>query len=352
MIKIAEPNLNLDDINSIVSALGRNELSGRSPICKEFEDEYAKKFETKYAIAVNSGTSALFLTMKAMGIGKGDEVIVPAYAFMAVANAVSHTGARPIFADIDISTFNIDPFDVRERITKRTKAIIAVHTYGHPCEMDTLMSFGIPVIEDAAEAHGAKYKNKMVGSIGIAGCFSFFANKTITTGEGGMVTTNDEKLAEEIRKLKDQYNGKERYQHEKIGFGMSLGAMQCALGLSQLNRLDELVNIKRRVAKRYNDALGGFALRPLEARYAYHSYWMYSIISSKELYESFKDSDIEVRPAFYPLHWQTPYRLNKKFKNTEFVYQNSFCLPMSTLMTDEQQDKVIEKIKNYLTNNL
>lgn len=345
MIKIAEPNVNDQDIESVIKALQETQLSGRSPICKQFEDEYAKKFNVKHAIAVNSGTSALFLSMKAMGIGEGDEVIVPSYAFMAVPNAVVHTGAKPIFVDSDIASYNIDPFKVKNAITSKTKAIIAVHTYGYPCNMDTLLSYGIPVIEDAAEAHGALYKGKIVGSIGKVGCFSFFANKTITTGEGGMVTTNDDILAEEIRKLKDQYNGPVRYKHDKIGYGMSLGALQCALGLSQLKRLDELVQTKIEIANRYNAALKDLVLTPYPVGDIKHSYWMYNIKAPIELY-NYLARFIEVRPSFYPLHWQEPYKQDG-FPMTEWLYKVSFCLPMSTTMTLDEQNYVIKKIFDF-----
>ena len=347
MIKIADPEITSEDIFAVSDILRKGQLSGRSPVCKQFEDAYSEKFSVAQSIAVNSGTSALFLIMKAMGIGKGDEVIVPAYAFMAVANAVSHTGATPVFAEVDNKTFNINPEEVKRKITSTTKAIIAVHTYGLPCDMEALLALGVPVIEDAAEAHGAYYFNRPVGSIGIAGAFSFFANKTITTGEGGMVTTSDEKLANEVRKLKDQYNGEVRYKHEKIGFGMSLGAMQCALGLSQLKRLDSLVERKKKMAFYYTSKLKDLVEVPNETLGTIHSFWMYAIKAPKSLYDYLSVNDIEVRPAFYPMHLQPPYKSRERFYVTEKIYEDSFCLPMDIKMSRKDQDKVINTIVNF-----
>lgn len=348
MIKITEPQITKEDIESVTSCLQLGQISGRSPICKEFEDEYAKTFHVKHTIAVNSGTSAVFLALKALGIGEGDEVIVPAFCFMAVANAVTHTGATPVFVDVDENTFNIDPKLIR--ITEKTKAIIAVHTYGQPCDMDELLKFGVPVIEDAAEAHGAKYKGKMVGSIGDFGCFSFFANKTITTGEGGMVVTNNEVYANEVRKLKDQYNSNIKFKHDKVGYGMSLGAMQCALGLSQIKRLKEMVERKREIADRYTKGLLQLpqTILPLE-RYGYHSYWMYAIRADKGLKQYLEDHGIEIRPGFFPMSFQPPYSNGDSFPISEALYEKIVCLPCGLNLTTSSQDEVIHRIIEYYT---
>ena len=349
MIRIAEPRISSKDIDSVVQTLLNNELSGRSPICKEFEDAFANKFRVRHAIAVNSGTSALFLALKALGVGEGDEVIVPAFGFIAIPNAVKHVGATPIFVDVDLDTFNIDPNKIIPN--KNTKAIIAVHTYGQPCDMDKIMSFGVPVIEDAAEAHGAKYKDRICGSIGDIGCFSFFANKTMTTGEGGMVVTNNSVYAKEIRLMKDQYNGNIRYKHDKIGYGMSLGAMQCALGLSQLSQLEEFVTRKIKMAKRYENALRDVLTVPLDRSHGgRHSYWMYAIKSVPGLKEHLEKVGIEVRPGFFPLNFQPPYSDGTNYPVAEHLYQNILCLPMNLNMTDEEQEFVIKEIKEYLSN--
>lgn len=350
MIKIAEPCITEKDMLSVVTCLKENQLSGRSKVCTEFEDEFARQFHTKHAIAVNSGTSALFLAMKALGIGEGDEVIVPAFGFIAIPNAVKHVGATPIFVDVEEDTFNINPLRVSEAITSKTKAIIAVHTYGQPCDMDKLMHLGVPVIEDAAEAHGAKYKDRTCGSIGDISCFSFFANKTITTGEGGMVTTNNTLLAKEIRLLKDQYNGDIRYKHDKVGYGMSLGAMQCALGLSQLSQLSDFVGRKRRMAEIYTRELKDIVQVQLPYDRSHggkHSYWMYAIKATGELKEHLESVGIEVRPGFFPLNLQPVYSDGSKFPVAEELYEKIVCLPMNLRMSEQDQYFVINKIKEY-----
>lgn len=328
MIKISTPHITDEDIIAVKDALYDTQLSGRSPICGELEQAFAKYIGVKHAIAVNSGTSALFLTMKAMGIGPGDEVIVPDFAFIAVPNAVVHTGATPVLVDCEPDTYNIDPKKIV--ITPKTKAIIAVHTYGHPCDLGKLREFGVPVIEDACEAIGAEYLGKKVGSLGVAGCFSFFANKTITAGEGGMVVTNDDDLAREVRLLKDQYRTGQ-YLHEKVGYGMSLGAMQCALILSQLNRIDDILAHAKHMAQRYS-ILG---MKPTVKSYAKHSWWMYAIKGS------YRFEFLEHRGGFPPVHTQTPY----KHLPGSFPVSESLCLTLLPLTCNEQeQDMVINAI--------
>jgi perosamine synthetase len=288
----------------------------------------------------------LFLALKALGIGEGDEVIVPAYGFIAIPNAVRHVGATPVFVDAQQDTLNIDPKKIV--ITEKTRAIIAVHTYGMPCDMDEIMAFGVPVIEDAAEAHGALYKGRIVGSIGDIGCFSFFANKTITTGEGGMVVTNNPKTAKEVRLLKDQYRGETAYIHEEVGYGMSLGAMQCALGLSQLSRIDEFLEKKRALANRYNNELLPSIIKPNEGEMK-HSYWMYPIFCRPGLVERLASHGIETRSGFYPLNLQKPYLGSGTFPVTETIYPQEVCLPMNLSMTDAQQTMIIKQINEYIS---
>lgn len=327
MIKISTPQLTADDILAVKDILYDTQLSGRSPICAELERDFAKYIGSEYAIAVNSGTSALFLTMKAMGIGPGDEVIVPTFAFIAVPNAVTHTGATPVFVDCEPDTFNIDPKKIR--VNLKTKAIIAVHTYGHPCDMVALSGFGVPVIEDACEAIGAEYAGLKVGGISQVGCFSFFANKTITAGEGGMVVTSDPNLAKEIRLLKDQYRTGQ-YLHEKIGYGMSLGAMQCALVKSQLSRIDRILDHARYMATRYA-VLG---IQPTVKPYAKHSWWMYAVKGTHQF------DFVEFRGGFPPCHTQKPYLQSGKFPVANSL--NLTLLPLTC--TEEEQDQIINAI--------
>ena len=317
MKKILEPIITESDIKAVIKCLKETQLSGRSPICGEFEKAFAERVNVKHAIAVNSGTSALFLSLKVLGIGQNDEVIVPDFAYIAVANAVSHTGATPIFVDVEENTFNIDPTLIK--ITSKTKAIIAVHTYGLPCKIDELKKFGIPVIEDFAEALGAIYKKQPVGGLTEIGCCSFFANKIITTGEGGMITTNYDGIADKIRKLKDQWRGDVPYYHEGIGYGLSLNAMSCALGLSQLKNLDEVLKRKKKIAEEY---IKSDFVPQEESKDCKSSWWLFASRSGK-----FKSEVFETRPAFMPFHLQPCYKQTGPFSNSEKIYNNVTCLP-------------------------
>jgi len=342
-MNICEPNIDKEDIEAVVKCLENNELSGRTAVCDDFERAFAEKMGVKFAIAVNSGTSALFIALKALGIGPGDEVIVPDFSFIAVANAVSHTGATPILVDSEPYTLNIMADKIK--ITPKTKAIIAVHTYGIPCDMATLKSYGVPVIEDAAEAIGAEVEGFMAGSQGDIGCFSFFANKVITTGEGGMVVTNYEDIAKEIKLLKDQYRTGQ-YMHNKVGYGMSMGAMQCALGASQLKKLDEHNLIKKRIADKYTKELSNYGNSSYIKRAG--SFWMYpyNTPNAKTLMDYLARFDIETRPGFVPIHTQKMYKQYGTW-SSDAIYKTTVCLPCGIKLTEEEQDFIITKIKAF-----
>lgn len=336
-MRVAEPFISPLDVSSVLQALQDTELSGRSEICRKFEQGFANRMGARHGVSVNSGTSALFLALKALGIGPGDEVIVPVFAYIAVANAVRHVGATPIFCDVEEETFNIDPSKIEP--TARTKAIIVVHTYGHPADMDKIMAFGIPVIEDAAEAHGALYKGQPVGSIGEIGCFSFFANKTMTTGEGGMVITNKMEIRDEIFSMRDQYL-RPGYKHDKIGWSMCLGGLQCALGLSQLAQLDQFLEVKRSMAalySQYEDRIG----MPITKEYARHSWWMYAIKRNKKLEKFLHKNGIETRPGFVPITKQKPYRRRASYPVAESL--DLMCLPMNVRYGNAEVVKKIEE---------
>lgn len=344
MIPNSQPLIREQDIQAVVRTLKSGNLSGRTVTAELLEQVFAEMFHVKHAIAVNSGTSALFLTLKAMGIGKGDEVIVPDYAFIAVANAVTHVGAKPVLAEVE-DDYNISVRTIKPLISAKTKAIIAVHTYGKPCDMAELLDLDIPIIEDCAEAHGAKIQKKSVGSFGIAGCFSFFVNKTITCGEGGMVTTNDDDLAQEIRLLKDQYRSEERFRHDGVGYGLSLSAMQCAFLLSQLYDLEGLVYHKRAIAFYYHKKLSKLLEIPEEDKETVHSYWAYPVKMHMPHTDVF-----ETRPGFFPIHLQKPYYKPKiRVKNSRKLYSNTVCLPTFIGLTQSQQDEICAEVQFHLT---
>lgn len=318
MIKISDPEVTLGDIWAVVKALWRKDLSGRAKTVADFERAFADYIGVEHAVSVNSGTSALFIALKALGIGPGHEVIVPAFGYIAIPNAVTATGAKPVFVDVDRGTFNIDPRLIK--ITRRTKAIIGVHTYGILCDIGQLKAKGVPVIEDAAEALGGR-AIKMAGALGDIGCFSLFANKDITGGEGGVITTNNHKLAREMRLLKDQYRDGKQYEHSKVGYSMALDSMSAALAHSQLKRLEE------KIQKR-NKSFGWICAHRFR-----QSFWLIPKDKRVLLW------DVETRPAFYPLHWQKPYRTRQRFPNTEWIYKNFDIVA--------PHPKVVDRIKHY-----
>ena len=292
----------------MLSSLGR--FVGR------FEQMFAEFCGASHAIAVSNGTSALHLALVAAGLGPGDEVIVPALTFVVPANAVTYTGARPVFADVDPDTWTLDPVDVERRLTSRTRAIIAVHLYGHPADMDPLLEIArarhLLVVEDAAEAHGAQYKGRRVGAIGHVGCFSFYGNKIISTGEGGMLVTDDAALAERAVVLRDHAMVKKPYYfHTAVGFNYRMTNLQAAVGCAQLEEIDTILQRKREVTRGYMRGLAavlGLSL-PKQAPWAENVYWMYSILVESQfgmtrdaVMEALGERGIDTRPFFVPLN--------------------------------------------------
>lgn len=359
MIPVAEPNLSGNELKYVKDCIETGWISSIGEYVKKFEEGFSKYCGVKHGIAVANGTVALHLALEALGIKTGDEVIIPALTFVATANAVKYTGAKPVFIDSEPRTWNIDPEKIEEKITKKTKAIIPVHLYGHPCDMDRINEIaekhGLKVIEDAAEAHGAEYKKKKVGSLSDISCFSFYGNKILTTGEGGMCLTDDEEIAEKMEQLKDHGMSKERrYYHPQIGYNYRLTNIQAALGLAQLERIEQTVETKRRNARLYNSLLKdikGIVL-PVEEPWAKNVYWMYSLLVEKdyqlgrdELMAKLKQEGIDTRPFFIPLH-KMPY-LNEglKLPVAEKLGQIGMNLPSSVKLTKEQIDKITSVIR-------
>jgi perosamine synthetase len=287
-----------------------------------FEQGFADLCQVPYAVSSNTGTSALHLALLGLGIQPGDEVIVPTLTFVATANAVSYCGAKPVFVDAEPRTMNLDPALLAARITPRTRAIIVVHLYGHPADMEPILAIArrhsLPVIEDAAEAHGALYRGRIAGSLADLATFSFFGNKIITTGEGGMVTTANPELASRIRVFRGQgMQPDRRYWFPVIGFNYRMTNIQAALGLAQLEQIDRYIAHHRTVAAWYDHYLApaGAALQlPVEEPWARHSYWLYTLVlsptvsaSRDSIIASLAAAGIETRPVFYPMHVLPPY---------------------------------------------
>jgi perosamine synthetase len=313
----------------------------------------------RHGVATSYGTTALHLALLALGIGKDDNVIVPSLTFVAPANAVTYTGARPIFVDSNPEYWCMDPSEIEKKISKQTKAIIAVHLYGHPCDMTEIMQIAedhnLQVVEDCAEAHGAEYRGVKVGSFGIISCFSFYGNKIITTGEGGMCLTKDDELAEKMRILRDHgMNPKIKYWHDVIGFNYRMTNLQAALGVAQLERLNLLISRKRQIAVEYTNLLEGFAdiILAKEMPWAKSVYWLYSILVRKELRDRIiKELDkmgIETRPFFYPVHVLPPYRENSTLPVAERLSATGINLPSGPQLSRDQVQRVVNSLRDVL----
>jgi len=361
---VSETNLNGNELKYVSEAVSSTWISSNGKYIDLFEKEFAEYIGTKHAVAVNNGTVALHLALMALGISEGDEVIVPNLTYIATANAVTYVGATPVFADSNPISWNIDPASIEKLITKKTRAIIPVHLYGNPCDMDALSDIckrhNLWLIEDAAEAIGSKYKGRNAGSFGIISTYSFYGNKTITTGEGGMVLTDDDALAGKIRLLKGQgMSFTKRYWFEIVGYNYRMTNVQAAIGHAQMERINELVDAKRSNAKLYNKYLGSVdkLILPDESHGCINTYWMYSIVlkdHSRVLRDEFAkrltEMGIDSRPFFYLMTEMPPYANHKKDDcNISLqLAQQGLNLPSSTLLKEDDIKYICECIKKCL----
>lgn len=317
-IPVFEPEIGDDEIDAVVAALKRGEISGSfGDSIRIFEEQFAAYVGCEFGVAVNSGSSALLIAVAAAGLNPGDEVLVSSSTNIATAVAVTHNGGIPVPVDSENETWNLDLDLVETLITSKTRAIIPVHLYGHPVDMDRLgeiaRKYHLVVIEDCAESHGATCRGRMTGSFGHMGCFSFYANKVITTGEGGMVTTNDARLAERLRLLRNLGFTQPRFRHEIAAYNFRMPGLLAAMGVVQTQKLSRIVSEKRRMGQMYNHHLSdisGLQL-PLEREWAQHVYWMYGIrvtpefgISRDELMNWLSSKGIETRTFFCPMNQQ------------------------------------------------
>lgn len=364
MIPVFEPVIGSDEIEAVVAALKRGEISGSFGIAiEEFEQRFAAYCGCRYGVAVNSGTSALHLAVHAAEIGAGDEMLVSASTNIASALAAYHNGALPVPVDSEAVTWNLDLDLVESLITPKTRAIMPVHLYGHPVDMDRLGAIArkhhLLVIEDCAEAHGATVRGKRVGGLGDLGCFSFYANKIITTGEGGMVTTNDERLARRLRLLRNLAFTKPRFWHEEAGYNFRMTGFQAAMGTAQLARIEEIIAQKRRVAHTYNRALAGIPglHLPPELDWAMNVYWMYGVVLEAESFGMTRDrltehlhgKGIETRTFFCPMNMQPFLQEQEGFRAApcpvaERLWRDGLYLPSSTNLSEETISGIAEAI--------
>ena len=350
VIPVANTKLDGNELPYLTECIRSNWISSVGPFVAEFERKFAQAVDCEYGVACCNGTVALHLAMATLGIGPGDEVIIPTFTMIATANAVAYTGATPILVDAEPDTWNIDPAQIEARITQRTRAIIVVHTYGHPVQIEVIAEIarrhGLHLIEDAAEAHGAEYDGRRVGSLGQVATFSFYANKIITTGEGGMLTTNDPELAAVARRLRDHAFSPERhFWHEYRGFNYRMTNLQAAVGLAQTERLAEIVESRRTNARLYTERLRGLPglSLPREMAPARSVCWMYGMLVEEdfgctrdELRRHLADVGIETRTFFIPIHFQPIYFeqfRGERFPIAERLCQRGLYLPSGSSLT-------------------
>jgi UDP-4-amino-4,6-dideoxy-N-acetyl-beta-L-altrosamine transaminase len=367
------------EINEVVDTL-KSDWITTGPKTFNFEDIFSKKVNSTHAIAVNSCTAALHLSIAGLGIGNGDEVITTPYTFVATSEVVINENAVPVFVDVEKDTYNIDPDRIKEKITDKTKAIIVVHYAGHSCEMDTIMDIAekndLYIIEDAAHAIGTQYKDRKIGSIGDVTCFSFYATKNITTAEGGMITTNNEELADKMRILslhgisKDawkRYSSEGSWYYEILysGYKYNMCDLQASIGIHQLKKLDQMQKRREEIAVKYNEILGEIPqiTIPTIKSYTKHAWHLYPIqvndellsINRNEFIEALKAENIGTSVHFIPLHLHPYYKEkygfnNGVFPNAESLYKHEISLPIYPKMADEDVEDVIsavKKITNY-----
>ncbi len=359
MIPVYRPSIGPREKQYVAEAMESTWISSRGAFLDRFEREFPAWVGASDGVAAANGTVALHLALAALGIGPGDEVIVPTLTYVASVNAIAYTGATPVFVDSEPRYWNLDPAAVESAITPRTRAIEVVHLYGHPAEMGPILEIaerhGIPVVEDAAEAHGAEYLGRRAGSIGTAGVFSFFGNKIITTGEGGMVVTSDPDLADRARHLRGQGVSPTRtYWHDVLGFNYRMTNIAAAIGCAQLERVDETIEAKRRVAAWYREELDGLSGVDLqeEAPWAFAVYWMNCILVPAgirdDLMAHLAAAGVETRPFFYPAHTLPMHASGARFPTAEALSASGINLPSHPTLTRDEVAQVGGLVRGFL----
>lgn len=367
MISVNEPKVGEKEKEYILDCLNTGWISSAGQYIEQFETGWAKYCGMKYGIAMCNGTVALEAAAASLQLKPGDEVIMPSFTIISCALAVVEQGAKPVLVDCDTETWCMDVSQVNEKITNRTKAIMPVHIYGHPVDMDPIIELatknGLKIIEDAAEAHGAEYKGKKCGGFGDISCFSFYANKIITTGEGGMALTNDENLAESLRQQRNLcFQPGRRFYHTELGHNYRMTNIQAAIGLAQLESIEDHLEHKRWIARSYTERLKdieGLYL-PVEKSWGKNVYWMYGLVLDESLKMDASEfarrlfaKGVETRPFFLGMHEQPVFLnkglfLNEKYPVTERIARQGLYLPSGLTLTEDQIDEVCEAVKSVL----
>lgn len=362
-ISVAEPKLAGNERKYVLDCLDTNWISSNGKYIAAFEENFAKFCGARNAIATNNGTTALHLALVALGLEPGDEVIIPTVTYIATANSIRYCGGVPVLVDVCSDTMNIDPKEIEKKITPKTKGIMPVHLYGHPAEMAPIMDIAkrhnLFVLEDAAEAHGAASGGQNVGTIGHCATFSFFGNKIVTTGEGGMITTNNDQLAAKLRLYRGQgMDPKRRYWFPVIGYNYRMTNIQAAIGLAQMETIDTAIADRDRLAEMYNVALApltGEIILPKQAAWAKQVFWMYNIFL-REGGEERRDSvmraldvaGIETRPVFYPMHVMPPYKEDVAYPVADKWAAQGINLPTHQLLTAEDVRRISAELTKAL----
>lgn len=347
-----------NELAYVTDCLKSGWVSSLGKYVQDFEQQFAAYCNARFGVATFNGTVAIHLLAATLNLGPGDEVIMPSLTYVATANAIRYTGATPVFVDSEPETWNIDPHSAAKAISPRTKAIMAVHLYGHPADMDALQAVadahGLLLLEDAAEAHGALYKGRRVGGLADAAIFSFYGNKIITTGEGGIIVTGNQAWAERAFFLENQGRYSDNpYWHPEIGYNYRMTNIQAAIGLAQLERIDEMIAIRRRNAAHYSRRLAGAAglILPPEMPWAQNVYWMYSVIvtgefglTRDEVRAGLRAAGIDTRPFFYPVHTLPMYNTGQSLPVAEELGRQGLNLPSGATLTPEQIDYVCDTL--------
>lgn len=367
-IPVNEPLLNGNEEKYLVECIRTGWISSEGPFIKQFEEQFAARAGRKYGVAVSNGSVALDAAVAALVIGAGDEVIMPTFTIISCAAAVVRAGAVPVLIDSDPVTWNMDVAQIESRITSRTKAIMIVHIFGLPVDMDPVLEiaerYGLKIIEDAAQMHGQTYKGKPCGSFGDISTFSFYPNKHITTGEGGMIVSDNLALAERCRSLRNLcFKPEQRFVHDELGWNFRMTNLQAALGVAQLERLDEFVQIKRRMGTRYTKLLAGttgIQLPLAQTDYADNIYWVYGLVlddnvpfDAKEAMARLGKLGIGTRPFFWPMHEQPVFRkmglfAGLRYPIAERIARRGFYIPSGMALTDGQMERSATAIKEML----
>lgn len=362
-IFVAHPRLAGNERKYVLDCLDTNWISSIGKYIGAFEESFAKFCDVKHAIATNNGTTALHLALVALDLKLGDEVIIPTVTYIATANAVRYCGATPVLVDVCSDTMNIDPAEIESRITPNTRGIIPVHLYGHPAEMQQINQIaskhGLWVVEDAAEAHGAEVFGRKVGGLSACATFSFFGNKIITTGEGGMVTTNDDDLAARLRQFRGQgMDTKRRYWFPVIGYNYRMTNIQAAIGLAQMETIDKSLSDRETLAGWYNSSLAdlqGEIILPKQQPWAKQVYWMYTIFLSKggeqqrdAVMRRLDEMGIETRPVFYPMHVLPPYLEEGPYPVADLWAQRGINLPTHQDLTHDDVRRIANSLRMAL----